>query len=353
MKTILYLTIAAIVLASGPLHAADILDLSESQRLALGIEIRAAEQAGTANARLPARVDVPPGQLRIVAAPVAGLVDRLLVVPGETVRRGQLLARLRSPQALELQRDVLQASAQATLWRQNLQRDEQLFAEGLIAEGRLQNTRAQASQAFAQQAERSRGLQLAGGKPGQIGDALDLVAPIDGVILAQGAQVGQRLEAASVIYRLAGLQPLWLEIQVPLAMAAGLRQRAPVTVVAPPLTGRLVAIGRSVDGQSQSIIVRAEVRAGAERLAPGQLVEVELGNPAAPGVTLPSAAVVRQGGAAMVFVASGSGRFAVRPVNIVGQGGSTLRVDGVRPGEAVVVRGASGLKAMLGESAGP
>ena len=339
------------LLAGSLVSAATRLEVSASQRQALGIETRIAGSAATASSRLPARVEVPPAQIRILAAPVAGLVDMLAVVPGEPVRRGQVLARLKSPQALELQRDVLQSSAQATLWRQTLQRDEQLFAEGLIAESRLQGTRAAASQAFAQQAERSRGLQLAGGAPGKFGDSLALVAAIDGVVLEQGAQLGQRVEAATPIYRLASLSPLWLAIQVPQAVAASLRKGMALTVVDPALPGKLVAIGRSVDPLSQSVMVRGEIVAGAERLIPGQLVEVELDSQAGQGVQLPASAIVRHAGATLVFVAApGAGGFEPRTVSIVNQGGSAVLVEGIRPGETVVVKGASGLKAMLGES---
>lgn len=354
MNKAIYCAIPLFLFACGMTGAATNLEVSESQRQALGIETQVAGSATTSNTRLPARVEVPPTQVRILAAPAPGLVEMLAVVPGETVRRGQVLARLKSPQVLELQRDVLQSSAQATLWRQNLKRDEQLFAEGLITESRLQGTRAAASQAFAQEAERSRGLQLAGGKPGKLGDSLALVATIDGVVLEQGAQLGQRVEAAMPIYRLASLSPLWLEIQVPQALATTLRTGAAVKVVNPPLQGKLVAIGRSVDPLSQSVVVRAEIRAGAAQLIPGQLLEVELDSQGGQGVQLPSSAVVRHAGGAWVFVAGPStNAFEPRQVTIVGQGGTSIKVTGIRPGEQVVVKGASGLKAMLGESGAP
>jgi multidrug efflux pump subunit AcrA (membrane-fusion protein) len=130
---------------------------------------------------------VPNEQMRIVAAPVGGMIEMLAVAPGSRVKRGQLVARLASPQALELQRDALQAGSQSALLQQSLKRDEQLFAEGLIAESRLQATRAAAAQAGAQASERRQGLALAGIAPGKLGGPLALLAPIDGVVLDQGA----------------------------------------------------------------------------------------------------------------------------------------------------------------------
>jgi multidrug efflux pump subunit AcrA (membrane-fusion protein) len=126
---------------------------------ALGIRVQPADgpNAGS-QARYPAQVVVPVSRQRLVAAPLPALVESLQVAVGDEVRAGQVLAVLRSTQASELQRDVAQANSQADLARRNLERDEQLFAEGLIAQSRLEAARAQARQAQAQQLERRRAL---------------------------------------------------------------------------------------------------------------------------------------------------------------------------------------------------
>ncbi|WP_371323505.1 efflux RND transporter periplasmic adaptor subunit [Dechloromonas sp. ZY10] len=335
--------------------AASELVVQAGQLRALGIEVqRVAATPALQGSPLPARVTVPSAQLRVVAAPLGGLVESLLAAPGDRVRRGQPLARLSSREVLELQRDALQADSQAALLRQNLTRDEQLFAEGLIAASRLQATRAAAAQAAALAGERRRGLQLAGndGASG-LSPSLTLNSPIDGVVLEQMVGSGQRIEAASAVYRIAALSPLWLEIQAPLAAAAQLRPGQHLRLLDSPLSARLIAVGRAVDPLSQSVLVRGEIREGAEQLIPGQLLSVEL--PATePGEhwRLPAAAVVRDGEKALVFVrhgtpaANGEQRFAAQPVGIVAQGGDSITVSGLRGEQAVVVRGASALKAM-------
>ncbi|HNB64578.1 efflux RND transporter periplasmic adaptor subunit [Zoogloea sp.] len=343
---------ACALIAACAALAAEPLVLQPVQLKALGIETAvAAEAAAGRGARLPARVSVPNAQLRVVSAPVEGLVESLAVAPGSTVRKGQEVARLASRAALELQRDALQADSQAALLKHSLSRDETLFREGLIPESRLQATRAAAAQAGAQAAERRQALGLAGAAAGTLGSALILTAPLDGVVLEQSVQTGQRVEPAAPIFRIARLSPLWLEIQAPLEVAAGLREGAPVRLADGALRGRLIAIGRAVDATSQTVLLRAEVGAGAERLRPGQVVDVELDAPAGGPRRLPAAAVVRHEGASLVFVQTGSDahgtRFEPRPVKIVAEGGEGLGVDGVAATERVVVKGASGLKALL------
>ena len=333
--------------------AGEPLQLQASQVTALGIETaRVGEVGGKRQNVFPSRVLVPNEQMRVVAAPVAGMLELLAVAPGATVRKGQVLARLASPQALELQRDALQAGSQSTLLQQSLKRDQQLFAEGLIAESRLQATRAAASQAAAQASERQQGLALAGIAPGKLGASLALTAPIDGVVLEQGGQLGQRVEAATLIYRIAKLTPLWLEIQVPLDVAAGLRDGMAIRIAGRDINGRVIAIGRAVDPASQTVLLRAEVTAGAEVLHAGQVLEVEIPAPAVgTQQRLPATALARHDGKTWVFVqvaADDKGvRFVARPVRIVSQGGDSALVDGVQAGERVAVRGVSGLKAML------
>lgn len=341
----------SLVLAATRL-AAEPLSLQTAQLKALGIVTAVAgEASGGKGGSLPAKVLVPNEQLRVVAAPVAGMVELLAVAPGATVKRGQVLARLISPQALELQRDAVQAGSQAALLQQNLQRDEQLFAEGLIAESRLQATRAAATQAAAQASERRQGLALAGAQAGKLGGALALTAAIDGVVLDQGVQLGQRVEAATPIYRIAKLSPLWLEIQAPVELAAGLKLGAPVKVANSAVTGQLIAIGRAVDAASQTVLLRAAVGAGADSLRPGQVVEVEIAGQAAAAQRLPAAALARSAGQTVAFVQVAGDdqgvKFEVRPVRVVGQGGDSVVVDGIAAGERVVVKGVSGLKAML------
>lgn len=339
------------LLFAGLTPATESLLLQAAQVKALGIETAQASAPGSIGGQLPARVLVPNEQMRVVAAPVGGMVEMLAVAPGSSVKRGQVVAHLASPQALELQRDALQADSQAALLQQNLKRDEQLFAEGLIAESRLQATRAAAIQAGAQASERRQGLALAGATAGKLGGKLALTAPIDGVVLEQGAQLGQRVETSALIYRIARLSPLWLEIQAPLELAATLREGGPVRIARSEVVGKLIAIGRAVDPASQTVLLRAEIGKGAETLSPGQVIAVDIAGPASTQQRLPAAAIARHQGATLAFIQTAGGdkgsTFEVRPVRIVSQGGDSVTVDGLKPGERVAVKGVSGLKAML------
>src|SRR5574340_461935 len=129
---------AALVAAPLATLAADILKVSPEQVKALGVEtIALASQAAAEIRGLPAQVVIPNAQLQVVSAPLAGLVERVLVAAHQPVKKGEVLAVLQSPALADLQHTFLQAATQASLARATLQRDEKLYAEGIIAESRL------------------------------------------------------------------------------------------------------------------------------------------------------------------------------------------------------------------------
>ena len=104
LRFILYLFLP--LLAAASVNAAPtVIAISAQQGRALGIETAAVD--GGSHGRevgLPARVAVPNDQLRVVSAPVAGLIETLDVAPGQSVKKGPPVARLSGPAIGEAQR---------------------------------------------------------------------------------------------------------------------------------------------------------------------------------------------------------------------------------------------------------
>jgi len=345
-----------LLLAPLAVKASDTGPLTPRQLQSLGIQTQTLPPGGDAwLPGIPARVEVPAGQLQVLAAPLEGTLQEVLVAPGATVRKGQVVARLISPQALELQRFHAESSARAAQAAAARQRDEQLFKEGIIAQARLESSRSVAAEAVAQLSQSRQSLALAGGRPGGGGAMLELRAGLDGVLLEQLAQVGDRLPAATPIARIGRPAPLWVTLQVPAATAARVKAGDIVRLPLLGVKGKLLAVSRSVDVASQNVTLRAQVDQGSEQLLPGQAVEVEIRVSEQLGQALPSRALARHEGQLLAFVQQGSGeavRFVAKPVKVLSQLGDTVIVEGLAPGERVAVYGVASLKAMLAVSGG-
>ncbi|HEU0283294.1 MAG TPA: efflux RND transporter periplasmic adaptor subunit, partial [Gallionella sp.] len=277
---------------------------------------------------------------------------------GDSVKKGQPIARLQSQALAEAQRGLLQASVQNQLARENLSRDEALWKDGIIAASRYQATKGLAFEAQAALSERKQTLRLAGMSDAAIAQLqsdsnlsslLTLVAPIDGVVLEKSASAGQRLDAATPIFRIAELDPLALEIQAPLAYTRDLKIGATVTVPAYAASGKLTAIGRSLLGTSQTILLRAMIQQGAENLRPGQFVEAGVSTSASSVAQwdIPNSAISRIAGRTVVFVETPQG-FRVQAIDVLIEGAQNSVISGALKGnEKIAVRGISALKSSM------
>lgn len=309
-------------------------------------------------AGMPAQVVIPGNQLMVVSAPLPALVEQTLVGVGDSVKKGQVLARLQSPALAEAQRGFLQASTQEQLAQENLNRDEQLWKEGIIAESRYRVTRSAQIEAHAALAERRQMLRLAGMPDAAIkqlpngnnlSSALSITAPLSGIILEKSVSAGQRLDAAMPMFKVAQLNPLNLEIQAPLAATHGLKVGAAVNVPAFGASGKLTAIGRSLSGGNQTILLRAQLQHGTESLRPGQFVEASIATDsnASAQWNVPNSALARLDGKVLMFTATPKG-FRSIEVTVLQEGAQSSAVTGRLNGdEKIAVRGVSALKASL------
>lgn len=343
-----------------PAMAEDQVVLKPEQIRAVGISTTelSAAQSGLLSG-MPAQVTVPSSQLFVVTTPFPALVGQTRAGVGDTVRKGQVLARLQSPALAEAQRGLLQASTQEQLAKNNLARDEQLWKDGIISESRYRTTQSLYLEAHAAFTERKQLLQLSGMPDSAIAkllagnnlsSLLTITSPIDGVVLEKNVTAGQRLDAATPLFKVARLNPLALEIQVPLASTQGLRVGAAVSIPAYGAKGKLIAIGRSLSGTNQTVLLRALIDQGTENLRTGQFVEASIATTAVSQRAqwdVPNNALARIGNKTVVFVETGTG-FRSVAVTVLHEGSHNSTVSGdLKQGDKIAVHGVSALKASL------
>jgi membrane fusion protein, heavy metal efflux system len=339
-----------------PVVASDVIPFNEQQREAMRIEtalVQAAASSSSAN--LPGKVVVPNAQLHIVTAPQKGLVENLLAAEGESVRQGEAMARIQSPALLELQSEYLEVYTRYHLAKSNYHRDLKLKNEGIIANRRLLESKAQHEELLTSLSRVERMLELTGmDEPSlanlrssrKLDSTLVISAPFDGVVLEQMTTAGNRVDAADPLYRIASLKPLWLEIHAPLEQIADIHNGQRVNVPAAGISGTVITVGKMVHGADQGVLVRAEVIDGAEKLRPGQFLQVQLAIASGHNnFRVPRSAVIYSDGKSHVFSAHTHG-FIPIPVKILGEEASALIIQAdITAKTRVAVSGTAAIKA--------
>jgi len=346
--------------------AAELISISPAQLKSLHITVAGIEPASSISSqRLPGEIVVPITQSRMVSAPQPGLIDSIMVASGERVRKGQVLAHLSSPELVGLQRDHLQALSQQRLSQNSLNRDAELYKDGIIAERRYLTTQSNHHEVNAQLAERRQALKLSGMSnqaisqleaSGSYANGMNLLAPIDGVVLEQMVTAGQRVDVSMPIYHIAHLSPLWLEIHAPVQLINQLAIGMQVKVANTSATGKIIAIVRNINKLDQTALVRVEISTGTHEVSPGQMVEAEIQQASvSASFSVAKSAVVQKGtgkdaNAHYVFIQTTQG-FEVRQVVLVSSAGAQaiIRAEDNTPAlignEKVVTAGTTALKA--------
>jgi RND family efflux transporter MFP subunit len=349
-------------------------------------EPRAVRVVPAAEGRLPRMVTVT-GTLaadeEVVAGfKVAGRLSEIGVDLGSPVRKGQVLARLDptdfrirvdqaeaahrqvraglglspdgSDERVDPEKTALVREARAVLDEARLNRDRmaQLWEKRyiarseydaslsrlLVAEGRYQAAVEEIRNRQELLAERHSGVMLA---RQQLADT-ELFAPIDGAVRERRASVGEYLAAGAPVVGLVRLHPLRLRVAVPERDAPSVRVGQAVRVrlegESAEHPGRVARVSPSIQEQSRTLAVEAEVANREGRLRPGSFaraeIVVEAGRPA---VLVPASAITTFAGLEKVFVVKDD-RAVEKRVRTGRRAGDRVEIlEGVAPGEPVVV----------------
>jgi cobalt-zinc-cadmium efflux system membrane fusion protein len=350
--------------AEGVAPSSDMLDIALDDRSirAAGISFAAVErERGATELSFPGTIAVPPLRLRVVAAPVGGLVEMVEVAPDELVSAGQAILLMRSPGFVELQRDFISADADATLARDWLRRAEQLMAGRALPERELRQAETQARTATYRADERRHALKLMGMTDQEIEKlqrtrefqhSIAIHAPVAGAVLIRHINAGARVAVAEPLFTIAQLDPLWVNIQVPAPRLGSITVGSPVTLAAHGASGRIIRVGRSVDPATQSVTAVAEIDTNAGSVRPGLAVTATVR--VAPNGTaqwvVPAASVVRHSDRSWVFVRTPEGARA-QPVEVLSENARDAAIRAaLAPSDQVAVRGLIALLAELAKA---
>lgn len=287
-------------------------------RMAQNLGMRTAEvKTGTFWQRVDAvgSVAVDENRIAVVEARAAGWVERLDVrAVGDTVRAGQVVAGIYSPELLAAQEELALA--------QKLQDSTLIEA----AQTRLKLLNASTS-----------------GRPQR---QTLITAPQPGVVTELMVRQGAQVTPGMPLLKLADLSKVWILVEVPEAQASWVAVGKSAEARLKSVPGKLFEgtvdyVYPLLDTQTRTLRARLAFDNADGALKPGMYADVTLFGGAKRDVTLvPSEAVIRTGSRSVVLVAEAEGRY--RPVEVTlgpERQDEIVVVEGLESGQQVVVSG--------------
>ena len=309
---------------------------------------------------LPGRLEA--SRVAQVRARAAGIVQKRLFREGSDVGAGQPLFQIdAAPYQATLastQATLARAQANQTQARAQAERYKPLLDANAISKQDYVNAVAAQKQAEADVASAKAAIRTATINLGYASVTAPISGRIGRALVTEGALVGQG--EATQLALVQQVNPMYVNftqsttevLRLRKAVASGKFQRASgadaatVRVVLEdgsvyPQPGRLLFSDLTVDSTSGQITLRAEVPNPDGLLLPGMYVRVRLEQAQAnDAITVPQQAVTRGSSGDSLMVVGTDGKVATRAVKIGSASGSNWVVlDGLKPGEQVMVDG--------------
>jgi len=313
----------------------------------------------------PGKIEANPNKLAHVVLPVAGRIAQVFVKIGDAVQQGQVLLTVESPDVdaalsglLQAEASVTQARAALTKSEADSDRAKDLFENNAIAkkevlnqEAALAQSKAALDQSLAAEQQAKRKLEILGITAGQLGQHVAVRSPISGKVLEMTVVPGEfRNDLSQPVMTIADLSSVWITSDVPETSIRLIDpgERVDIELSAYPgeqFHGRVARIADTVDPQTRTVKVHAEIDNRNGRLRPEMFGKIHHVDSTRRVPMVPASAVIQGENHPAVFVELGPGRFKPVAVKLGDRTGDRFAVlDGLSAGSRVVTDGAMLLK---------
>ena len=284
----------------------------------------------------------------VVMPQVEGIITQIFVHSGELVASGAPMMQIdpaKQQATVKSQDDARAAQVAQVKWaQQNYERVSGLASAGVVSKQDLDQARATIDAAQAQlhslEAQVSeQQVQL---------HYYQVVAPRAGIVGDVPVRVGDRVVTTTTLTTVDRPGSLEAYIYIPIEKSAQLKMNLPVQIVDASgnslAASRVTFISPQVDTATQTVLVKAQIANSNDSLRTAQFIRARVVWGSQEKPVVPVVAVSRIGGLYFAFVAEpdGKGGYVVhqKPLQI-GQivGNDYVVLDGVKPGDKVVVSG--------------
>lgn len=305
--------------------------------------------------RASGRIDFNELFLSKIGANVTGRVTDILAIPGQTVKQGDVLARIISTELTQSQLAYLKAKSMSQLADQAANRARILYKEDVIALAELQRREAESKSARAEFRAANDELRVFGmdqasidrlSQSGVIESINQVKATIPGEIVERKINKGQVVQPSDGLFTIADLSTLWAISEVPESNSYFIRKGQKATVIIPALRNQEIeGIVKHVDSivnpQTRTVVVRMEIMNRTGLIKPGMLATMLIESQATEKLVVPVSAVIREDNQDHVFIRLSDDKYRMITVKLEPEGkGYRPVIAGLTQGQEIVLNGA-------------
>lgn len=288
-----------------------------------------------------------------VISQVSGPISRVVVVPGQRVKKGDPMLYVASPDYSQLRTNYLKAKAAYALAEKAYDRAHDLYEHKAIAEQNLEQAQSAEVQASGDLASAQAALKVMGivdpdalvqGPPSF---EVPLKAPIGGEVVEQDVSAGQLIQpGATQCFMISDTGNVWVLVNIYQKDLPYVRVRDTVAIQTDTYPevfhGRIAYVAASLDPNTRTLQARIETNNPNEKLKKDMYVVAIVNAGSIPNaIALPDAAVLRDSeNQPFVYAAVSSNQFGKRTVTLgESLNGKTQITSGLKAGDQVIGNG--------------
>ncbi len=301
---------------------------------------------------------VPPQNQADVSAYFAGYVKDINLLPGNEVKRGQLLFTVENPEYVQVQQDFLEAQGRLSYLKSDYERQKELMADNVTSKKNFLKAESEYTVTLAQYQSIKKKLSLMNINPNtltgeNIRSVIGVTSPLSGYATTINASKGMYLNPSDVAVTVTNTDDLHIELKI-------FEKDLPMVKTGQQINVRLQndtdnvykgvvhLVNKSINTQDRTVAIHGDLvnEKEAKLFAPGMYIEAEILTTSAEHPALPSEAVANIDNDSFVLVKEDTTNFKRILVKIgTTNNGFTqiLNADDFEPNSEFLTRGAFNL----------
>jgi len=344
-----------------PIHNS--VELTDEQMTTMEIETSKVERMNLAyTIETNGTLELPPQNKATLSAIIGGRVKDILVIQGEKVKKGQLLATLENPEFIQMQENYLTAKNQMIYLEKEYERAKTLREQQINSEKSFSKTESEYNDAVFKFNGIKTQLELIGIDLKKLEDrelfsTIPVRSPINGYIRLVEFNLGQYIDPEQPLFEIVDNEHLHLELLVYEKDFVKIREGQNVHFYTSSnnsevFSGKIFAVGKAFEKDVKAVKIYADIEGNKDHLIPGMYVNGHIELDSNLTTVLPKQSVIEEAGIYYVFCKTeGPGnvfeKIEVKPGASEGNKTEIIFLDSTHASRTFVTQGAYYLNAEL------
>lgn len=282
----------------------DILTISENQFNSGDMELgKISMQEFNTVVKANGMFAVPPQNQADVSAYFAGYVKSISLLPGDIVKKGQVLFTIENPEYVQAQQDFLEAKGRLNYLKSDYERQKELLADNVTSKKNFLKAESEYTVTRAQYQSLKKKLSLMNINPNtlsgeNIRSVISVFSPLSGYATTINATKGMYLNPSDVAITVTNTDDLHIELKIFEKDLPIIKMGQPINVrlqnnMEKVYQGKVHLVNKAINAQDRTVDIHGDLvnESEAKLFAPGMYIEAEILTTSSKYPALPTEAV--------------------------------------------------------------